>query len=93
MTDRQDAILYAKKGTLMTQEEVETLISSLERGHSGIEAYLTLPAEDRATVMAWLEERADAQEIRRILEQCETDGTMEKIQALLAEHQTRREQK
>jgi len=74
----------------MTQEEAERLIKSLEHGHGGIEAYLQLSAADRATVMSTLEQRADAEEIRRILAECEADGTMDRIQALLAEYQTRK---
>ncbi|HEU5237973.1 MAG TPA: hypothetical protein VFU37_12635 [Pyrinomonadaceae bacterium] len=76
----------------MTQDEAEKIISSLESGYGGIEAYLELSAADRAILMARLEQRADAQEIRQILEQCEADGTMDKIAALLAEHRTRRKQ-
>jgi len=66
-------------------EEAERLVSSLESGHRGIETFLKLPADDRATIMAMLEQRAGAKEIRQILEQCEADGTMDKIRALLAE--------
>lgn len=77
----------------MTQEEAEKIISSLESGYGGIEAYLELSAADRAKLMARLEQRADAQEIRRILEQCEADGTMDKIAALLAEQQAMRKSK
>ena len=73
----------------MTEEEAEKLVSSLESGHGGIEAFLTLPGDDRTTIMARLEERARAEEIRQILEQCEADGTMDKIRSLLVEHQTR----
>ena len=74
----------------MTSEEAEILVSSLESGHRGLEAFLTLPGDDRATIMAILEQRAGAEEIRRILEQCEADGTMEKIRAFLAENQARK---
>ena len=74
----------------MTSEEAEMLVSSLESGHRGLEAFLTLPGDDRATIMAILEQRAGAEEIRRILEQCEADGTMEKIRAFLAENQVRK---
>ncbi|HEU5239296.1 MAG TPA: hypothetical protein VFU37_19350 [Pyrinomonadaceae bacterium] len=77
----------------MTQEEAEKIISALESGFGGIEAYLELSAAERAKLMASLEQRANAQEIRQILEQCEADGTMDKIAALLAEHQTRRKAK
>lgn len=77
----------------MTQEEAEKIISALERGFGGIEAYLELSSADRAKLMAKLEQKANAQEIRQILEQCEADGTMDKIAALLAEHQTRRKAK
>jgi len=42
----------------MTQEAAEKLVSSLESGHRGIEAFLKLPADDRATIMAMLEQRA-----------------------------------
>ena len=76
----------------MTHEEAEKIVSSLESGYGGIEAYLALSVADRAILMAKLEERANAQEIRQILEQCEADGTMDKIAALLAGHQTRRKQ-
>jgi len=61
----------------MTEEQAERLVSSLESGHGGIEAFLKLPADDRATIMA-------------MLEQCDADGTMDKIRALLAEHQTKK---
>jgi hypothetical protein len=71
----------------MKQEEVDRLISSLEVGRGGIEAYLKLSAADRATLMTTLEQRADAREIRQIIQQCEADGTMDKIQAFLAAHQ------
>ncbi len=74
----------------MTEEQAERIVSSLESGHAGIEAFLTLPADDRATIMAMLEQRAGAEEIRQILEQCEAHGTMDKIRALLADHQTRK---
>ena len=74
----------------MTSEEAEVLVSTLESGHRGLEAFLTLPGDDRATIMAMLEQRAGAEEIRRILEQCEQDGTMDKIRALLAENQARK---
>jgi len=74
----------------MTEEQAERLVSSLESGHGGIEAFLKLPADDRATIMAMLEQRAGAEEIRQILEQCDADGTMDKIRALLAEHQTKK---
>jgi hypothetical protein len=74
----------------MTEEQAERLVSSLESGHAGIEAFLKLPADDRATIMAMLEQRAGAEELRQILEQCEADGTMDKIRTLLAEQQTRR---
>lgn len=74
----------------MTSEEAEMLVISLESGHRGLEAFLTLPGDDRATIMAMLEQRAGAEEIRRILEQCERDGTMEKIRAFLAENQAKK---
>jgi hypothetical protein len=74
----------------MTEEQAERLVSSLESGHRGIEAFLTLPADDRVTIMAMLEQRAGAEEIRQIIEQCEADGTMDKIRALLAEYRTRK---
>lgn len=76
--------------SLMKEEQAERLLTSLESGHGGIEAFLTLPADDRATIMASLEQRDRAEEIRQILEQCEADGTMDKIRAFLAEHQTRK---
>ena len=69
----------------------ESLIRSLESGHAGVEAFLGLSAEDRATIMAMLEQRAGAREVRQILEQCEADGTMEKIRAFLSEHGKNRE--
>ena len=74
----------------MTDEEAERLMSSLESGHAGIEAFLGLPAGDRASIMTMLEQRAWAEELRLILEQCEADGTMDKIRALLAEHRARK---
>lgn len=74
----------------MTEEQTEKLLSSLASGHGGIEAFLKLPADDRTTIMAMLEQRARAEEIRQILEQCKADGTMDKIRALLVEHQTRK---
>lgn len=72
----------------MKEEQAERLISSLESGLGGIEAFLNLPADDRATIMEMLEQRAGAEEIRQILAQCEADGTMDKIRAFLAERQT-----
>jgi len=72
----------------MTEEQAEKLVSLLESGHAGIEAFLHLPADDRATIMAMLEQRAGAKELRQILEQCEADGTMDKIRAFLAEHRS-----
>jgi hypothetical protein len=77
----------------MTSEEAEKLVSSLERGYAGIEAFLTLPADDRATIMAMLEQRSWAEEIGQILEQCQADGTLDKIRALLAEHQLKKNEK
>ena len=77
----------------MTHEEVEELISSLESGHSGIEAFLELPVADRAAIMERLEQRGVAHETRRILEQGEADGTMDKVRAVLAEHQARNDRK
>jgi hypothetical protein len=76
--------------TIMTEEQTEKLVSSLESGHGGIEAFLNLPGDDRATIMAMLEHRAQAEEIRQIFEQCEADGTKDRIRALVAEHQTRK---
>ncbi len=73
----------------MKEEQAERLISSLEDGHAGIEAFLMLHADDRAAIMAMLEQRAGAKELRQILEQCEADGTMDKIRAFLAEHRAR----
>ena len=72
----------------MTEEQAEKLVNLLESGHAGIEAFLNLPADDRATIMATLEQRAGAKELRQILEQCEADGTMDKIKAFLAEHRS-----
>jgi hypothetical protein len=50
-----------------------------------IEDFLGLSADDRATIMSMLEQRAGAREIRQILEQCEAEGTTERSSALLAE--------
>jgi hypothetical protein len=69
----------------MDEEQAEALIRSLESGHAGIEAFLGLSADDRATIMSMLEQRAGTRELRQILEQCESDGTTERISALLAE--------
>jgi hypothetical protein len=55
---------------IMTAEQAERLVTSLESGHGGIEAFLTLPADDRAMITAMLEQRAMA-EIRQIPEHCE----------------------
>ena len=76
----------------MTEEQTENLVSSLESGRGGIEAFLNLSGDDRAMIMGMLEQRAEAEgeEIRQILEQCEADGTMDKIRALIAEQRTRR---
>jgi hypothetical protein len=74
----------------MTEDQAERLVSSLESGFGGIEAFLNLAADDRATIMTMLEQRAGAEEIRQILEQCEADGTMDKIRALIAEKQARK---
>jgi hypothetical protein len=63
----------------MTEAEAETLIRSLESAHGGIEAFLGLSADDRATIMSMLEQRAGAGELRQILQQCEADGTTERI--------------
>ena len=68
----------------MTEEQTENLVSSLESGHGGIEAFLSLPGDDRAIIVRMLEQRAGAEEIRQIVEQCEADGTMDKIRAFLA---------
>ena len=76
----------------MTEDEAEKLLSLLQSGHSGIEAFLGLPADERATIMTMLEQKAWAEELRQILEQCEADGTMDKIRALLAEQRTRRKE-
>ena len=59
----------------MTEAQAEKLISSLESGHAGIETFLALSADDRATIMAMLEERAVTNELRQILEQCEGNLT------------------
>ena len=59
----------------MTEAQAEKLISSLESGHAGIETFLALSADDRATIMAMLEERAGMNELRQILEQCEGNLT------------------
>jgi hypothetical protein len=66
----------------MTEPQAEKLISSLESGHAGIEAFLGLSADDRATIMSMLEQRAGARERRQILEQSEAEGTTERISAL-----------
>jgi hypothetical protein len=42
--------------------------------HAGIEAFLGLSADDRATIMSMLEQRAGTRELRQILEQCESDA-------------------
>ena len=70
----------------MTEEQTENLVSSLESGRGGIEAFLNLSGDDRAMIMGMLEQRAEAEgeEIRQILEQCEADGTMHKIRVFLA---------
>ena len=68
----------------MTEEQIENLVSSLESGHGGIEAFLTLPGDDRAMIVRMLEQRAEAEEIPQIVEQCEADGTMDRIRAFLA---------
>ena len=44
----------------MTEQQAERLVTSLESGHGGLEAFLTLPADDRATITAMLEQRAVA---------------------------------
>ena len=69
---------------IMTEEQTEKLVSSLESGIGGIEAFLNLPGNDRAMIMVALEQRAEAEEIRQIVEQCEADGTMDSIRAFLA---------
>lgn len=74
----------------MREDQAESLVSSLESGLGGIEAFLNLGADDRATIMTMLEQRAGAEEIRQILEQCEADGTMDRIRALIAEKQARK---
>ena len=53
----------------MTEAEAETLIRSLESAHGGIEAFLGLSADDRATIMSMLEQRAGA----------EADGTTKRV--------------
>ena len=68
----------------MTEEQTESLVSALESGQGGIEAFLNLPGDDRAMIGRMLEQRARAEEIRQIVEQCEADGTMDKIRAFLA---------
>ena len=68
----------------MTEEQTENLVSLLESGHGGIEAFLNLPGDDRAMIVRMLEQRAEAEEIRQIVEQCEADGTMDKIRRFLA---------
>ena len=76
----------------MTEEEAERLVRLLQSGHSGIEGFLGLPADDRVTIMTMLEQ-AWGEELRQILEQCEADGTMAKIRALIAEQRIRRKEK
>jgi len=68
----------------MREEQTENLVSSLESGHGGLEAFLNLPGDDSAMIMRMLEQRAEAEEIRQIVEQCEADGTMDMIRAFLA---------
>ena len=58
----------------MTEEQAETLIRSLESGHAGIDAFVGLAADDRATIMSMLEQREGARELRQVLEQCEGVG-------------------
>ena len=74
------------ESTTMTAEQAEDLVSSLESGHAGIEAFLALPADGRTTIMAMLERRTESEELRQIIEQCVADGTMDKIRAFLAEY-------
>jgi hypothetical protein len=69
----------------MNNEQAETLLRSIENAQAGIEAFLGLSADDRATIMSMLEQRAGARELRQILEQCETDGTTDRISALLVD--------
>ena len=42
----------------MTEEEAERLVNLLQSGHSGIENFLGLPADDRVTIMTMLEQQA-----------------------------------
>lgn len=69
----------------MNNEQAETLLRSIESAHAGIEDFLGLSADDRATIMSMLEQRAGARELGQILEQCEAESTTERISALLAE--------
>lgn len=52
---------------VMNEAEAEKLISSLESGHAGIEAFLELSADERATIMIMLEQRSSAKELRQYL--------------------------
>lgn len=72
MTDSSLESTVASKGTRtsgykhMTNEETEELVSSLEDGEAGIEVFLALPADDRATIMAMLEQRITSKEVGQI---------------------------
>ena len=46
----------------MTEEEAERLVRLLQSGHSGIEGFLGLPADDRVTIMTMLEQQAWGEE-------------------------------
>jgi hypothetical protein len=59
----------------MTEAEAEKLVTSLESGHEGIENFLALSADDRATVMALLEGRDANNELRQVLKQSEGNLT------------------
>jgi hypothetical protein len=61
----------------MTEAQANQLISSLESGHAGIEAFLQLSAEDRLTIMEMLEERSGTTELRQLLQQSENRRTTE----------------
>jgi hypothetical protein len=76
----------------MTEEEAEGLLSLLQHGQNGLEAFLGLPPDDRGEIMALLEQQAWAAELRQILEQCEADGIMDRIRELIAEQRTRRKE-
>lgn len=72
MTDSSLESTVASKDTRtsrakrMTNEETEKLVSALEDGEAGIEVFLALPADDRARIMAMLEQRIVSKEVGQI---------------------------